>query len=232
MSTRLNFKNLNPIEKLYPKPFYLYTNITENDLKKATQHELSLKQKVDYSNFDSNTGCLNWNLYNFSDDDKFFALARGTPYVSPYYFLEFYTEVYKAFGIVQFINDNNMYDNYPYKVCLVDYTKNERNYAGTFYVPAGQKLTLEECGFSNNNMPNFYELIPVHYKQTEKYLVEYNFMEIIDYTLQTGIIVDNAPFPIYTQKVGKFSINLNEYLINTRTFTKMNWITNFIHKRL
>ncbi len=229
----MNVKNLNPLEKLSEKPYYEYEQVSAKEIREATEIEKKIGFKVAYTNFNENTGCLNWVLYNFSSDVEHFALLRGTNLVPAYWFLEFYTEVYKAFDIIRFLNGENLHPKYPYTVGLIDYDDyTNRNYAGVFYVPIGTKLTLEECGFSANNLPTVYKLVPVRYLKTEKYLVEYNFMEIIDYTLQTGILVPNAPFIIYPQKVAKFRVNLNDGWVNPRKFIKMNWITSFIYKHL
>jgi len=229
----MNVKNFNPLEKLSEKPYYVYESVSAKDLENATEVERKVGFKVTYSNFNENTGCLNWNLYNFSSDVEYFALLRGTNLVPAYWFLEYYTEVYKAFDIIRFLSDENLHPKYPYTVGLIEYDDHgNRNYAGVFYVPDSTKLTLEECGFSSNNLPTVYKLVPVRYLKTEKYLVEYNYMEIVDYTLQTGILVPNAPFIIYPQKVAKFRVNLNDGWINPRIFVKMNWITSFIYKHL
>ena len=233
MMTSSNYKNLNPIEKIRQQSTLKYESVSAGDVENATETEKKVGFKVDYSNFDESTGCLNWNLYNFSSDNTHFSLLRGTNLVPAYWFLEYYTEVYKAFGIIQFLKSEKFPVNDTYTVGLIDYDdKGNRNYAGVFYVPEGTKLTLEECGFSANNLPTVYKLVPVRYLKTEKYLVEYNYMEIVDYTLQTGIFVPNAPFPLYTQQVAKFRVNLNEGWINPRKFIKMNWITSFIYKHL
>jgi len=233
MVTTPNYKNLNPIEKIRQSPVLRYESVSAKDVRDATDVERKIGLKVTYSNFDESTGCLNWNLYNFSSNNTYFALLRGTNLVPPYWFLEYYTEVYKALDIIQFLNSENLKPNYIYTVGLIEYNNHgNRNYAGVFYVPDSTKLTLEECGFSANNLPNVYKIVPVRYLKTEKYLVEYNFMEIIDYALQTGIFVQNAPFPIYQQQVAKFRVNLNDGWINPRGFVKMNWITSFIYKHL
>jgi len=222
------YKNLNPIEKLPEKPFFKLEEIEEAEI--VAKKEIGFE--VNYSDFDEKTGCLNWNLYNYNSSNPYFVLARGTNLVPPYFFLEFYTEVYKAFGIIEFLKEGKLKPENPYSVGLVEYDKDNRNYAGVFYVPEGHKLTLTECGFAPDNLPNFYRLIPVTYKSTETYLVEYNFMEIVDYTLQTGILVPNAPFPIYKQRVAKFHINVNNYWINPRNFIRMGWLSSFIFKHL
>ena len=233
MGVSFNYKNLNPIEKIRQQPVLKYESVSARDLQNATETEKKVGFKVTYSDFDQSTGCLNWNLYNFSSDNIHFALLRGTNVVPPYWFLEYYTEVYKAFGIIEFLNSENFKVTDVYTVGLIEYDNNgNRNYAGVFYLPDSTKLTLEECGFSTNNLPNIYKLVPVRYLKTEKYLVEYNYMEIVDYTLQTGIFVPNAPFPIYSQQVAKFRVNLNGGWINPRRFMKMNWITSFIYKHL
>jgi len=233
MGSSPNYKNLNPIEKIKPSPVLRYEEVYAKDVPNVTDVEKKIGFKVTYSDFDQSTGCLNWNLYNFSSDNRYFALLRGTNLVPPYWFLEYYTEVYKAFGIIEFLNSGNLQPEYSYTVGLIDYGDNiNRNYAGVFYVPESTQLVLEECGFSANNMPNVYKLVPVRYLETEKYLVEYNYMEVIDYTLQTGIFVPDAPFPIYPQRVAKFRVNLNQGWINPRRFMKMNWITSFIYKHL
>jgi hypothetical protein len=229
----MNIKNLNPLEKLPEKPYYEYESVSAREIREATEIEKKIGFKVTYTNFNENTGCLNWVLYNFSSDVEHFALLRGTNSVPAYWFLEFYTEVYKAFDIIRFLNGEYLNPRYPYTVGLIEYDAHgNRNYAGVFYVPVNTKLTLEECGFSTNNLPTVYKLVPVRYLKTERYLVEYNPMEIIDYTLQTGILVPNAPFIIYPQKVAKFRVNLNDGWINPRQFVKMNWITSFIYKHL
>jgi len=233
MGVSPNYKNLNPIEKIKPSPVLRYEDVSVKDVPNVTETEKKLGFKVDYSDFDQSTGCLNWNLYNFSSDNTHFSLLRGTNLVPPYWFLEYYTEVYKAFGIIRFLNSENLESDYNYTVGLIDYGDNvNRNYAGVFYVPNGTQLVLEECGFSTNNLPNVYKLVPVRYLKTEKYLVEYNYMEIVDYVLQTGIFVSDAPFPLYTQQVAKFRVNLNQGWINPRRFMRMNWITSFIYKHL
>lgn len=224
----MTFKNLNPLEKLPEKPFFKLEEIEETEF----EAKKKLGFEVNYSDFNEQTGCLNWNLYNFTSSNPYFVLARGTNLVPPYYFLEFYTEVYKAFGIIEFLKEGNLKPQNPYSVGLVEYDENNRNYAGVFYVPEGHKLTLTECGFAPDNLPNFYRLIPVSYKSTETYLVEYNFMEIVDYTLQTGILVPNAPFPLYKQRVAKFNININDYWINPRNFVRMGWLSSIIFKHL
>jgi len=233
MGTSPNYKNLNPIEKIKPSPILRYEEVYAKDVENVTDVEKKVGYKVTYSNFDENNGCLNWNLYNFSSDNEYFALLRGTNLVPPYWFLEYYTEVYKAFGIVQFLKSGYLRPDFDYTIGLIDYDDNgNRNYAGVFYVPESTQLTLEECGFSTNNMPTIYKLVPVQYLETKKYLVEYNYMEIIDYTLQTGTLVPDAPFPLYQQEVAKFRVSLDEGWINQRKFMKMNWITSFIYKHL
>ena len=221
-------KNLNPLEKLPEKPFFKIEEIEEAELE--AKKELGFE--VNYSNFNEQTGCLTWNLYNFNLGNPYFALARGTNLVKPYFFLEFYTEVYKAFNVIEFLTAENLKPENPYSIGLVEFDENNRNYAGVFYVPEGHKLSLMECGFAPDNLPNFYMLIPVKYKSTENYLVEYNYMEVVDYTLQTGILVPNAPFPLYEQRVAKFKINVNDYWINPRKFVRMGWLSSLIFKHL
>ena len=218
------FKNLNPIEKLPEKPYFKLEEIQE------AKKEIGFE--VNYSDFNEQTGCLNWNLYNYDSTNPYFVLARGTNLVQPYFFLEFYTEVYKAFGIIEFLTGKDLKPQNPYSVGLIEFDENNRNYAGVFYVPQGHKLTLTECGFAPDNLPNFYMLIPVSYKSTETYLVEYNFMEIVDYTLQTGISVPNAPFPLYKQRVAKFKIDVNNYWVNPRNFVRMGILSSLIFKHL
>jgi hypothetical protein len=222
------YKNLNPLEKLPEKPYFKLEEIEEAEI--AAKKELGFE--VNYSDFNEQTGCLNWNLYNFTSNNPYFVLARGTKLVPPYFFLEFYTEVYKAFGIIEFLTEENLKPNNPYSVGLVEFNENSRNYAGVFYVPKGHKLTLTECGFAPDNLPDCYMLIPVRYEKTETYLVEYNFVEVVDYTLQTGILVPNAPFPLYKQRVAKFKINVNNYWINPRNFVRMGWLSSIIFKNL
>ena len=233
MGSSFNYKNSNPIEKIKPSPVLRYEEVYAKDVENVTDEEKKTGFKVTYSDFDANTGCLKWNLYNFSSNNPYFALLRGTNLVPPYWFLEYYTEVYKSFGIIRFLKSGDLEPDYNYTVGVIDYDdRGTKNYAGVFYVPEHTQLVLEECGFSANNMPNVYKLVPVRYLKTEEYLVEYNYMEVVDYTLQTGMFVQDAPFPLYSQKVAKFRVDLNEGWINPRKFMKMNWITSFIYKHL
>jgi len=198
-----------------------------------SEEQKRINYGVTYENFDQNTGCLNWVIYNNSAIDAQFVLVRGTPEVKPYAFLNFYTEVYKAFGIIKFITSDNRHLNYPYRVGLVQDSKNNINYAGVFYVPTNKKLVLEECGFSEpNNLPNYYKVFPVFWKKTHEYFVEYNPIEIVLYTLETGIPVINAPFPIYLQRVEKYTVDEEIPFANPRNFTTVNWLKKKIFKYL
>ena len=221
------------LEKLREKSKFLVENFEESELTKLSKLEQDLGYGVIWQNFDSNTSCLNWVIYNNSGIDREFVLVRGTPEVQPYAFLNFYTEVYKAFNIIKFITSENKYYNYPYRVGLVQDVDGNLNYAGVFYVPANKKLTLEECGFSApNNLPNYYRVFLSFPRNTHEYFVEYNPLEIALYTMETGIPVFNAPFPIYLQKVEKYIVDNSVPFANSREFTEATWLKKSIYKYL
>ncbi len=87
------------LEKLREKSKFLVQDFEETELSKLSKLEQDLGYGVIWQNFDENTGCLNWVIYNNSGIDREFVLVRGTPEVQPYAFLNFYTEVYKAFEL-------------------------------------------------------------------------------------------------------------------------------------
>ena len=221
------------LEKLRKNSKFSVESFEENELSKLSEEEQKLHYGVTYENFDQNTGCLNWVIYNNSAIDAQFVLVRGTPEVPPYAFLNFYTEVYKAFRIVKFLTYDNRFLNYPYRVGLVQDEAENLNYAGVFYVPAKKKLILEECGFSApNNLPNYYRVFPVFWEKTHEYFVEYNPLEVVLYTMQTGIPVLNAPFPIYLQRVLKYTVDERIPFANPREFTKASWLKKLIYRYL
>jgi len=221
------------LEKLRKKSKFSVESFEESELSRLSEEEQKLHYGVTYEKFDDKTGCLNWVIYNNSAIDAQFVLVRGTPEVSPYAFLNFYTEVYKAFGIVKFLTYDTRFLNYPYRIGLIQDTDGNLNYAGVFYVPSNKKLILEECGFSApNNLPNYFKVFPVFWEKTHEYFVEYNPIEILFYTLETGIPVLNAPFPIYLQKVLKYKAYYSIPFANPRTFNKTNWFKKWIFRYL
>ena len=225
------------LEKLRENSKFTIRKFDQSELSRLSEEEQKLHYGVTYEKFDDKTGCLNWVIYNNSAINAQFVLVRGTPEVSPYAFLNFYTEVYKAFGIIKFITSDNRHLNYnynnPYRVGLVQDVNNNINYAGVFYVPANRKLILEECGFSApNNLPNYFKVFLTFHKETHEYFVEYNPIEIALYTLETGIPVLNAPFPIYLQRVEKYTVDDAIPFANPRTFNKTNWFKKWIFKYL
>ena len=221
------------LEKLRENSKFSVENFEETELSKLSKLEQDLGYGVIWQNFDQNTGCLNWIIYNNSGIDREFVLVRGTQEVQPYAFLNFYTEVYKTFDIIKFITNENKYYNYPYRVGLVQDVDGNLNYAGVFYVPANKKLTLEECGFSaSNNLPNYYRVFLAFPRNTHEYFVEYNPLEIALYTMETGIPVLNAPFPIYLQQVEKYIVDNTVPFANPRNFTEVSWLRKLIYKYL
>ena len=225
------------LEKLRPEPKFSVMDIDQEESVKISQEPQGLDYGVTYENFNAISSCLNWIIYNNTSLDYDFVLVRGTPLVKPYAFLNFYTEVYKAFGIISFItNDNRHLDynyNNPYRVGLVQDSNNNINYAGVFNVPAKKKLILEECGFSQpNNLPNYYQVFPTFPEKTHEYIVEYNPTEIALYTIETGIPVLNAPFPIYLQEVEKYTVDHKIPFANPRTFYKTTWLKKKMFKYL
>jgi len=221
------------LEKLRENSKFSVEDFEETELSKLTKKEQKLHYGVIWQNFDQNTGCLDWVIYNNSAIDAQFVLVRGTPEVQPYAFLNFYTEVYKAFGIVKFLTYNNRFLNYPYRIGLVQDEGGNLNYAGVFYVPAKKKLILEECGFSApNNLPNYYKVFPVFWEKDHEYFVEYNPLELLLYTMETKIPVLNALFPIYLQKVLKYKAYYNIPFANPRNFIPTTWLRKLIFKYL
>jgi len=225
------------LEKIRQNPYFSVEKFDETEFNKLPEENKRIDYGVTYQNFDKNTGCLNWLIYNNTSFDYDFVLVRGTPLVKPYAFLNFYTEVYKAFEIINFITSDNRHLDYnyetPYRVALVQDSKNNINYAGVFNVPAKKKLVLEECGFSEpNNLPNFYEIFPAFPEKTYEYFVEYNPVEIALYTMETGIPVLNAPFPIYLQEVEKYTVDHKIPFANPRNFITANWLKKKIFRYL
>ena len=221
------------LEKLRDNSKFLVQDFEETELKKLSKLEQDLGYGVIWQNFDLNTGCLNWVIYNNSGINREFVLVRGTQEVPPYAFLNFYTEVYKAFGIIKFITNENKYYNYPYRVALVQDENGDSNYAGVFYVPAKKKLVLEECGFSApNNLPNYYRVFLAFPRRTNEYFVEYNPVEITLYSMETGIPVLNAPFPIYLQEVEKYIVDDTVPFANSREFTEATWLKKWVYRYL
>jgi len=223
------------LEQLRTEPKFSVLDIDQDESVKLSREVQGLNYGVTYENFNAISSCLNWIIYNNSSFDYDFVLVRGTPLVRPYAFLNFYTEVYKALGVINFITSGNRHLNYhydtPYRVGLVQDSKNNINYAGVFYVPAKKKLILEECGFSQpNNLPNFYQVFPTFPEETNEYFVEYNPTEIALYTIETGIPVLNAPFPIYLQKVEKYTVDHKIPFANPRNFIKTTWLKKKIFK--
>ena len=68
--------------------------------------------------------------------------------------------------------------------------------------------------------------------EKKKYIVEYNPVEIALYTMETGIPVLNAPFPIYLQEVEKYIVDDTVPFANSREFTEATWLKKWVYRYL
>jgi hypothetical protein len=173
-----------------------------------------------YYNYDSTQGRVDWIMQNNTNSSILVSLLRGAElninnqtYTIPnYLFGNAFAEVYFANGLSTFITDLN---NIPlYSLAIVKNKSNYRTIAFIFQIPSNSVIIAPEYGFNGLQSING-QLLEATATSENLYVIAYDFAEIIEYQLQTGINVNYPPDPYIIQSY-EFEIDMIGDVVTSR----------------
>jgi len=153
---------------------------------------------VSWSWYDQKDGIVQWTFQNDSDTVKSVALLRGAvdengQVLVNYYFGNAYWVVYLALGITKWqvgdttLQDQGVTQNTPPIAVLEAHGK--YLVAFIFTLPPKSTWSMLEGGFGNGIQPYHPVAVPAKYIGDRDFCVGYDYIQILDYTEQTGIPV-------------------------------------------